>query len=187
MSRDLDPDNLAASTADTVSPVLFVELQFDGGTEYAHTRIGTITWGGHEWLGIGILGSVSAVEETSDLSRRTVTYTLSGIPNDNVSAVLNEHTQGRTAKLYLGFLDLVTNTLVATPELLDQGRLDVPEIEQGREFAVSITAESRFSSWERPVVRRYNNADQQARHPGDKFFEYIEQAASRLLVWGQAS
>ncbi len=185
MTRDLDASNLSAVQADTVAPVLFVELQFDGETVYVHTRLGTITWGGHDWLGVGDLGAVSSVEESSDMSRRTVTYTLTGIQPEYISAALNEDIQGRTAKLYIGFLNLSTLQLVASPELLDQGRMDVPEGTQGKTFTVTIAAESRFSVWERPVVRRFTHADQQTRFPGDNYFNLIEQGVSKVLYWGQ--
>src|SRR4051794_25522402 len=121
MTRDLSPENLDAATADVIAPLHFAELDFASGFVRVHTRLGTITWGGHDWLGVGQLGGVSAVEETTDLSRKTVSYTLSGIPGDMISVVLDEQYQGRPARLYLGLLDTITNQLAGTPELLDQG------------------------------------------------------------------
>ena len=187
MARDLSVNNLAATTADVVAPVHFAELQFDSGTVRVHSRLGTLTWGGNDWIGLGRFGGASAVEETADLSRKTVTYTLSGIPGDLMSVVLDEHYQGRPARLYLGFLDTVTNQLLDTPELLDQGRMDVSDTDEGETCSISITAESRFAAWERPVIRRYTDADQQARFPGDRGLEFVSQAAQREVPWGRPS
>ena len=47
-----------------------------------------------------------------------------------------------------------------------------------------LTVESRFAAWDRPLVRRYNNADQQTRYPGDKGLEFVEQTAEKQIVWG---
>ena len=184
MSRNLASANDSAVAAPVVEPVYFLEMNFDGGAVRVHTQLGTIAWGGHDWSGVGSFGGVSTVEENSDLSRRTMTYTLSGIPGDMVSVVLGENYQGRTANLYIGFLDRDTGVLVATPELMDQGRMDIAEITQGETFVVTLNAESRFAAWNRPVVRRYNNADQQARFPGDRGLEFVEQAADRQIIWG---
>lgn len=187
MSRNLASANASAVTASVVEPVYFLEMNFDDLAVRVHTQIGTVTWGGHDWIGVGSFGGVSTVEENSDLSRRTITYSLSGIPGDMVSIVLGENYQGRTANLYLGFIDRDTGVLVATPELMDQGRMDIAEIQEGDSFTVTLNAESRFAAWNRPVVRRYNNADQQARFPGDRGLEFIEQAADKQIIWGARS
>ncbi len=185
MSRGLSTPNLNASIAEALAPVVFAELQFDSGTVRVHSRLGTFTWGGHDWLGVGMFGSVSTVEESSDMSRRTVTYSLSGIPGDLISVVLDEHYQGNPAKLYLGFLDAQTSILLADPELLDHGRMDVSRISESETCAVTITAESRFAAWERPQIRRYTDADQQNRFPGDRGLEFVNAAAQQEIVWGR--
>jgi hypothetical protein len=185
MSRDLSNDNLNAVTADVFCDVLFAELDFPSGVVRAHNALGTITWGGHEWLGLGTFGTVRGIEEDSTLARKTVTYTLSGIPNDMISLAMNDYYQGRPAKVYLGFLNRTTGQLVDDPILLDQGRLDVPETEEGETVSISITAESRMSQWERPRARRYTNADQQSRFAGDRGMEFVSQAAQKEINWGR--
>lgn len=185
MSRGLSTDNLAAVTADAFYDIMFAELDFPSGMVRAHTGLGTINWGGFEWLGVGSFGTVSGIEEDSTLSKRTITYSLSGIPNDIISLALNDHYQGRPAKVYLGFVDLATGQLVDDPFLLDQGRLDVPETQEGETVTINITAESRMSLWERPRARRYTNADQQSRFPGDRGLEFVSQAAQKEINWGR--
>jgi hypothetical protein len=102
-----------------------------------------------------------------------------------ISIVLGEQYQGRAAKLYIGFLDPSTGQLVATPELLDQGRMDVSDIDEGQELTVSISAESRIAAWDRAIVRRYTDSDQQARFAGDKGLEFVDQAAQKEINWGR--
>src|SRR5687768_17025614 len=115
MTRGLSTDNANAVAAPVVVPVFFVELDFESATIYAHSQVGTINWGGHDWLGVGILGSIGSVEEESDLARQTWMLTLSGIPLSMVAISLDENYQGRTAILYIGLLNQTTMQLVDTP------------------------------------------------------------------------
>lgn len=184
MSRDLDAATATASSADTALPVWFVKLAFDGGEVNLHSRIGTITWGGDDYTGAGGIGGISVVDEDSELARSTLELTLEGLPTDILSTVLNEHYQGRTATVYLGYLDPVTNQLVADPGIIYRGRMDTAKPRQGKTLSVSLTVESRFAAWDRPNVGRYNNADQQARYPGDRGLEFVEQTTDLTIAWG---
>ena len=62
MSRDFPTNVAAALIADHVATVTFVKLEFSSGTLYLHNSIGTYTWGSQNWLGVGDLGDISAIE-----------------------------------------------------------------------------------------------------------------------------
>lgn len=185
MTRDLNSATETASAADTIQPVLFVKLEFDSGDVNFHSGLGEITWGGDTYTGAGRLGAVNRVDEEGELSRTPITLTLSGIPTDLLSIILNEHYQGRTATVYLGYLDLSTNQLVDDPLILYRGLMDTPSVEQGNTLSISLTVESRFSRWDTPLIRRYNNADQQALYPGDTGMQFVEQTTEKQVIWGQ--
>ena len=185
MSRGMDAANEAAVAADKIIAVHFADLDFASGHIRVHSGVGTITWGGYDWSGLGVYGQVSGLEEKAELSRKTVTYTLSGVPNDMISIVLGEDYQGRSAKIYVGFFNTTTYQLVATPELLDAGLMDISDIDEGKTCTVSITAESRISAWSRPMVRRYTDAEQQQRYAGDLGLEFLSQAVQKEIVWGR--
>lgn len=185
MSRGLSTNNLNAVIADNIAPILFIELDFGSGISRANSSVGTITWGGFDWLGVGSFGSVSMIEDSSELQKQTVKYTLNGIPSAMMSVFLSENYQGRSAKLYLGFFDLVTRVLTDTPILMAFGKMDVSSVQQGETLAITITAESRFSAWDRPLIRRYTHSEQQARFSGDLGLQYIDQAARKEIFWGR--
>jgi len=185
MTRGLSTNNEAAVVADTIAPLLFVEMDFGSGFSRAHSGIGTITWGGYDWLGVGTLGSISAIEDSAELQRQTVSFTINGIPSEWRSIVLDESYQGRSAKVYLGFLDTSTYILTDDPALLYIGKMDVASIKQGAEMSITITAESRIAAWNRPMVRRYTNNEQQFRFTGDKGLEFIDQASRKEINWGR--
>lgn len=185
MTRDLDSATQTASTADAIHPVLFVDLAFDSAHVRFHSELGTLSFGGNDYTGTGRLASIGIVEEDTELARTPITLALSGIPNDILSVVLSEHYQGRQATVYLGYLD-ANRQLVADPGIIYRGLMDTPTIDQGGQLSVTLSVESRFSKWDTPLVRRYNNADQQSRFPGDKGLEFVEQTTDKEVNWGVA-
>lgn len=183
-TRDITSTTAAAAAASTIHPVLFAKLQLDSGDILAHTELGDIAFGGDTYIGVGKFGGITPADEVSDLSRTPISLTLSGIPNDLISILLNENYQGRRATIYLGYLDLTTRALVDTPVILYRGNIDTGDIQRDKNCTVTLSVESRFAQWETPLVRRYNNADQQNRYPADKGFEYAEQATDKQIFWG---
>jgi hypothetical protein len=183
-TRDVDSATLSAAEQDVIHPVLLAKLEFDSGDVLAHSRLGPLTFGGDTYSGVGQFGGVTPAEESSDLSRTTLNLTLSNIPGDMGAIALGEHYQGRTATLYLGYIDPDTQQLAGDPVILYRGRMDTMDVEQGDTFTVTVGIESRFAAWDKPAVRRYNNADQQARYPGDRGMEFAEQSAEKQVVWG---
>lgn len=192
MTRNISSANQTASQADTIHPVLFVELMFDSAPVRFHSELGDIAWVGNTYTGTGVLGQVSAADEDSELARTPITLSLSGLPIDNpdgeselISVLLNEQYQGRQATVYLGYLDLTTRELVDDPFILYRGRMDTPQVELGESVGIQLNVESRFAAWDRARGRRYNNADQQSLYPGDRGLEFVEQSVGKEIVWGQ--
>lgn len=183
-TRDITSTTAAAAAAATIIPIIFAKLELDSGNILMHTGLGNVTFGGDTYVGVGKLGSIGTAEEVSDLSRTPLTLTLSGIPNDLIAIVLGQYYQGRRATIYLGYFDLTTRVLVDTPTIIYRGNIDSSNIEQDKTGTVTLSVESRFSAWDKPNVRRFNNADQQLRYPGDTGLEFVEQATDKQIFWG---
>lgn len=184
MTRSLDAATITASQQSVIVPVWFVKLEFDTGNITLSTYDSSIAWGGDTYIGAGNIGAIGTVDESIELARSPIELTLSGLSSSIVAIALNEHCQGRRATIYFGYLDRTTRQLVATPSILYRGKMDNFSIpQQGKTFTISLKLESRFADWDRPRVRRLNNADQQARYPGDLGLEFVEQA-SEGKIWG---
>jgi hypothetical protein len=168
----------------TVRQVALVELEFSSGTTRNHTGVGTITWNGNDYQGLGNLGSMGAIEEANDLQAQGFTLTLSGVNPANVALALGEQYQGRAARVYIALLD-ANHQLIGEPIGPFRGRMDTMDAEIGQEAKLTLTIYSRLADWERARIRRYNNADQQAQFPGDKGMEFVEQMVEKELVWGR--
>jgi len=185
VTRDINLATQDASAADEIEPVLFAKLEFDGGDLLAHTSLGDLSFGGDTYLGVGQFGGIGTATEVSDLSNSPISLTLSNIPNAMAAILLNEQYQGRLATVYLGYLDITTRQLVADPTILYRGLIDTADIQQDQNFTITLSVNSRFAAWDKPLIRRYNNSDQQARYPGDRGLEFVEQSASKSVVWGR--
>lgn len=185
--RTLTTDVANALAAENVTPILFVELDFLSGFMRVHSGVGPLTAEGNTYTGVGTLGQVETIEESTELQAYGLRLGLSGIPNTLIGTALNENYQGRAVRVLVGVLN-ASHALIASPVVVFAGRMDNMQITLGPETAsISLNAENRLIDWDRPRVRRYNNADQQAEYPGDLGFEFVEQMVNKTLFWGRVS
>lgn len=186
--RALNTAQQSAVDAGIVRPVFMARLDFVSGIVAVHSAVGTIGWGGDDYLGVGQYGGISTVGEGAELERRTVTLTLTGIPGntpDLIPVAMSENYQGRDARIYLGLLD-EDYQLIGDPRLTFRGRMDTCSIQIGQTASVSCTVENRLADWDRARITRYTNQDQQAQYPGDLGLEYVSQMTDLELRWGIA-
>lgn len=166
-------EGAASATAREVAPVVLCELDFASGPFRVWSGIGSLVWAGLTFEGVGALGAVSEIEETTELRAIRVTLTLSPVPQEVIDIALAEQSfRLRRARLWLALLDF-NGTFVADPFQIWAGFMDTMEVVDGAEPRVSLSCESKLVDLERAEVRRYTDADQQAEFPGDRFFEYV--------------
>ena len=185
MSRDFPTNVATALAAQHVATVTFVKLEFSSGTLYLHNSIGTYTWGSQNWLGAGDLGSVSAIEEGSDVSPYKITLSLSGIDSTISNAALTEDYYMRGVTLYLGALD-ANDDLLATPTEVWAGFMDQMNVTLGADGgdAIELIAESELAKFDRASNQRYTDNNQQAAHSADLIFEFLQDIEGIKVLWG---
>lgn len=153
MSRGLSAGMLSQVAASNVNPILLFYGEFASGTVRMWSGLGDLSFDSQTWLGAGSLVQVSNVEETSEIKASGVVVTFNGIPADLLSLVLSDVKQGALGKIYLGFLS--SGTVVATPWLIFEGRIDTPIInEEAETCSIAITYESRLIDLSRPRTAR---------------------------------
>lgn len=162
----------------------FVELDFLSGFVRVTNAGHDVAWNGFTWQGVGALGAVEPTVESNSLEAHGMTFSISGVDGTGIAIALGEHYQGRSAKMWLAFIN-AAGQIVVDPVQVFGGRMDQMSIADGNEAAISVTAESRLADWARPRLRRYNDADQQAEYPGDRGFEFIVDGANKEIVWGR--
>lgn len=184
MSRTLTAGVSSAVASGHVRPVVFVELDTESGMMRYSSADRSLTFSALTFTGLGDLGTISPLREPTDLSAEGITIAISGIPDTYINIALNTAIQGRRARVWLGFLD-ANYALIADPALLFTGRMDNQSIKLGETATVMTNIEGRMADWDRPRVRRYTDADQQARFPGDRGIEYASDTTEKILDWGQ--
>ena len=187
MSRNLTSNELAQLGAAQIVPVIFVECDFASGSVYLFTGTGTFSWNGHTWTGVGKLGSISVINETSDVTAQSVSISLSGIPNDMLSDALNEVQVNQKVTIWLGFLSPSGGswTIVSSPAIAFQGFMDVPTISEGvTTSTISISLENRLIILSRAKMRRYDTQDQSIDYPSDLGFQFVPYLQDWEGAWG---
>jgi len=192
MSRALSAEMLAVATADVVRPIYLVKAEFDSTPPedrnlYLWSGFGNLTFNGKNYLGVGNLLSISAVDESTDLTATGASIVLSGIQSPLLAIARDEDYQGRPITIYLGALD-DTGDLIASPTVLFSGIMDVMTIsEAGETSTISVTAENKLIAFDRSYVRRYTAEDQKIDYPNDMGFEFVAKIADQEIIWGRAS
>ena len=212
MTRGLPNEISVSAQAPTVRPFFAVELLFDSPNELRFwTGVGDITYDGDVYTGSGNLMQISEIQESSDVAARGATITMSGIPSNLISLALDEDYQHRIAKIKFG---IFTESVSSDSELLINdsdflllndagdrlligydstitmvdlfvGRMDQMSIDEGPNTStIALTIESKLIDLERPRVRRYTDASQQSRFPGDRAFEFVTRLQDESLTFG---
>jgi hypothetical protein len=192
MSRDIDAAITTALAGQHVPALMLVELDFPSGTLRLNNSGQNIDWNGSTWYAGGALIGISEVAESTDGEAHGVTLQLNaveltpitGSPNNAniVQLARAQNYQGRAARVWLAPLD-ADYVPVVDPVLAFEGRMNKMDFQVGEDAAFSLACESRFADWNRPRVRRYNDADQRSRFPSDRGLEYMEQMVEKQLIW----
>ena len=185
MSRGFPAAVATALAQKNVAIVTFAKLEFPSGTVYLHNSLGSYTWGGQEWLGVGDLGSISQVEEGLDVSPYAITLTLSGLDATISGAALTEDYYLHGVTVYLGVLD-ADDVLIDTPTQIWAGFMDQMNMTVGADGgdAIQLVAESELSRFNKSLNLMYTNTAQQERSTGDLFFNFLHRIEGAKINWG---
>ena len=185
MPREMTAAYLAAIRSAELKPAIFVEAWFTSGPIYVWNGTGTIAWGGHDWLGLGSLSSISTIEEGSSVEAKGITLTLSGIDSSLLTGILREFQVALPVRVFLGVFDddieMIGDPVCCFAGMMDQPTLDV----DGKTSTISIACENKLIEMNVAVDRRYTNEDQQRDYPGDRGFEFVNSIQEVGIYWGR--
>jgi hypothetical protein len=182
MSRTVPAALLTALTQSNVEPFYAVELLLDSSPVRLWTGYGDRTIDGETYTGSGSLMSISGLEETADLSAKSITISLSGMPGSLVSLALQEPYQRRKCRVLFGVRDVDNFVEVFS------GSLNKMTIEDSAESGtISVLVDSKLVELEKASNRRYTSESHKSRHSGDTFFDYVAAIQDAEIVWGRKS
>ena len=184
MARSLTAGMVTEITASSLKPFIAIEIEFELGTTRAWSGYGSITIDGEEYFGVGTLGSIGSVSESSENKAVGVQLRLSGIPPELIATALSENYQGNPTSIYLGALN-EDHSIVSSPYKIFSGQIDTMSVNEDSESAsITLTAESRMIDLNRPRVRRYTPEDQKIDFPNDKGLDYVSSLQEAEISWG---
>lgn len=175
-------DMITWLSRDRVTAVLAAKIDFESGTVYIHSGTGPMVLGGYVYTGLGTMGSVDDVGETSTTSPTQLKMTLSGLDMSLFATTLNERCVGRPAELYLVALD--DSGVPQVADLLFKGKVTGTGATCGSTNALQYTVSNIFEDWQRPFPDRFTDESHQAVQPGDRIFRYVAQMSERSIFWG---
>jgi hypothetical protein len=143
-------------------------------------------FGNGTYLGVGALGSISTISETTEIAAKGIDLTLSGIPTEYVSLALSDNYRGREMALYL----ILFNTNLSTYEQITvfRGRMDQLIInESGETSTITVKCESRLIDLNRVKDIRYTDEAQKELYPNDTGLRFIASMADKSIYWGNSA
>tara|TARA_B110000908_G_scaffold62407_1_gene75733 strand:- start:1161 stop:1796 length:636 start_codon:yes stop_codon:yes gene_type:complete len=207
MSRDLSNDTIISINEDVVYPFFATELKFDGDNVLRMwTGQGTLVLAdGTQWVGLGNLLNISAIEETSEIAVKGATLTLSGVPSEVLSLALSEPYQGRVCNIYFGtfiqgsilqesasYILLQDGSKINLEEEsanfneLFSGYMDQMNIQEDAETStIQLLVENKLVDLERARVARFTSGYQKSIYAGDLGFDFVEDLQDKQISWGK--
>ena len=130
-----------------------------------------------------ILGISNFTEET-DVTKTSLTLTLSGADQTFISTCLNENVVNDSVQIFRGFLN-DSNALIADPFLLYDGQIDTFSIQESQtESTVNIGIVSHWADFDKKSGRQTNNNSQQRFFNTDVGMDFSSQTVLDLK-WGR--
>ena len=131
-----------------------------------------------------ILGISNHTEET-DVTKSSVSLTLSGADQTFISVVLNENVVNDSVDIFRGFLN-DSNALISDPFLLYRGKIDSFDIsESDKSSVLGLQIVSNWADFEKKSGRKTNNTSQQRFFSGDVGMDFSSQTVQDIK-WGRA-
>jgi len=131
-----------------------------------------------------ILGISNFTEET-DVTKTSLTLTLSGADQTFISTCLNENIVNDSVQIFRGFLN-DSNALISDPFLLYDGQIDTFSIQESKtDSTVNISIVSHWADFEKTSGRKTNNTSQQRFFSTDLGMNYSSETVLDVK-WGRA-
>lgn len=182
--REIGAANLVEVTASSLEEILMVRITHEEIVR-VHSGVGIIEWNGEEYLGIGILGSISQIRETAEAQPTPLRFSMSGIPSTLLARALDAGTFGDEIIVYVGYKG-ADGLLVGAPVELWRGTYEFAEIQQGRSNVIEISAQSVFAALGIPHGSRFTEEEQRRRDSADTFFKFIDEVPKQDMIWGES-
>lgn len=168
-----------------VKMALLVEMLLSAPVRLNTANV-TLTYGGVDYIGTGILGGVNEVEDSPG-EYKNLTFSLSGVDVAVLSIALAENVRDKKVSVRLAVLSETDNTVLDAP-LIWTGTIDQMPVQMGDGTAtINVSAEHRGLTFSRPKPLNYNNTDQTRIDPTDTSLRFIQAQSTHNDTWPAAT
>ena len=171
-----------------IRPVHLIEIGFSTPifiTDCGFPLTSSISGTSRTYTASAFLVGGSSFEEQVDITKTSLSLSLSGADQTFISTVLNENIVNDSVEIYRGLLDS-NNSLIADPILLYSGNIDTFEIsESATQSNVKLIVVSHWADFDKKNGRKTNNASQQRFFSTDVGMDFASQTVQDIK-WGRA-
>lgn len=189
MSRGLEPEFVADLAAGGYNGTALIFVDWPGDPVRVHTGIGTLTWDGHDWTGIGVHGMgglLTLPGERSGIASTEGQAVLGGMPDD-IDAILSTDVRECMVQVWVSLTtSRAGNILSRNPAHMWAGYIDgLSDSEDGTDPKGDVVRRiiaplvSRQSQRLSPSAY-HTDEDQQAEFPGDTAGRWLRAARQRM-------
>ena len=182
MSRNLSAPMIQGITATNVSLCFLVDLTLTTGVTHIWSGVGTVTFNGNTYAGVGSLGSIGDIAEGTDVKAQGTSITLSGIDPALMADSLNDIQLGAPCTIWMATF---SGGAITAAYQLYVGTVDRPVMPIGpTSMQITLALENKLLNLQRPNMRRYTSADQRIYYTDDIGFHWVEPLSDMALRWG---
>lgn len=162
---------------------LLAEIDHPDGTVRVWSRTGTLTYGGHDWAGLGLLGRVTPIGTTRELAIREIGFALAGVPQAAL-AFLDANVRNRIGTVWLAAVDALRR-IVPDPIKIMEARLDYQKYSVAADGSATIALVGQMGFWtlERAIDVAWSREEQIKTYPDDTGLDLIPSLAQKDIVW----
>lgn len=187
MTVAVDAGFAQVAAAPAYAELTLVELQAASGTLRLTTWPLDVQALGQTWRGVGDLGRIGDLHEGDEGASEKLTLALSPVPLDlRAFALSSPHDyQDRLMRLWVAMVDAHTLQIKGAPVLRFAGVMDQMSIErEGTTGSISVVCRTmNYDVRSNPSALRMNDAQHQARHPGELGFSYLHSLIGNPALW----
>lgn len=185
-ARGITSGFAAALAASSVAPFYLVQINFSSGTLYLCGLAHDVVYGGNTYLAALGVVQIEPIRETAS-SYEGLQLTIGGVKATAIGMTMTEPFKGRAITVRMACID-AAGTMQVDAEAWS-GVLDAPVHTIGADGtgSIAIKAEHVLALWDRPITRRWTDAQQQAEFAGDTGLRYVVDLASRRIFWPLAA
>lgn len=165
-----------------------VEMHFSTGVQRVTNWTHNLDWMGHQWIGLGALVSVSQIEDSEALAYPAMELGLNITNAAQLALALASPStyRGRDVVIYHGLLDDELRVL-GEPDVAWAGAMDQVRVKTGNgdddQGAVAMRCEIPGRDSRGVTSLRLNDAQHQARFPGDTGLSRVEALTGKPVTW----